>query len=181
MPPPCRPPRNHAISGADLGQWYRWGQEQGQHHGVPQRELDWFIEAVTDVDRLAVRLGTLGDRPLIQSQFDLATLTQCWEQRCRDRTPVQYLAGHTPWRRFILRVSPAVLIPRPETELLVDLIAQKLHEEVGPLDSPDAPLTIADLGTGSGAIALALATLLPPSAQIYGVDCSADAIAIAPP
>ena len=183
-PPPCLPPRNHAIPGADLDQWYRWGREQGQRNGVPQRELDWFIEAVTDVDRLALRLGTLGDRPAIQSQFDLEALTQCWEQRCRDRTPVQYLAGHTPWRSFTLRVSPAVLIPRPETELLVDLIDQKLRE-AGHLEPPDrlnpprAPLTIADLGTGSGAIALGLASLLPPTAQIYGVDCSAEAIAIA--
>ncbi len=175
---PCRPPRHHTIPGAALDRWYQWGREQGQRHGVPQGELDWLMEAIADVDRLALRLGTLGDRPQIQSQFDLDTLTQCWEQRCRDRTPVQYLAGHTPWRNLTLRVSPAVLIPRPETELLVDLICQKL-QEASPLDPPHVPLTIADLGTGSGAIALGLATLLPPTAQIYGVDCSADAIAIA--
>ena len=165
------------LSGTALARWYQWGQTFAREYQVPLGELDWLVLAVTDLDRLALRLGTVGDRPAIHSRFDLPTLTQCWEQRCRDRTPVQYLAGFTPWRTLNLRVTPAVLIPRPETELLVDIVYQHLQQTVL-LQSPPAPITVADLGTGSGAIALALAEILP-TAQIYGVDCSTAALAIA--
>lgn len=167
---------SHVFSGAALVQWYRWAQTQARQHQVPLGEVDWLLEAVTTVERLELRLGTVGDRPAIQSRFDLDTLTQCWERRCSDRVPVQYLAEFTTWRNLELRVTPAVLIPRPETELLVDLVygeIQKNFAETAPTE-----IAMADLGTGSGAIALALAELLP-AATVYGIDCSGAAIAIA--
>jgi release factor glutamine methyltransferase len=88
---------------------------------------------------------------------------------------VQYVLGVTPWRHFSLQVSPAVLIPRPETELLIDLAKQAVQ------DSPIADLGSGhwvDLGTGSGAITLGLADALP-RAIIHGVDRSPAALAIA--
>jgi release factor glutamine methyltransferase len=84
--------------------------------------------------------------------------------------PVAYLLGRRGFWTLDLAVSPATLIPRPETERLVELALERLPEGV--------PLRIADLGTGSGAIALALASERP-LAQIVATDMSADAIAVA--
>lgn len=84
--------------------------------------------------------------------------------------PVAYLTGRRGFWSLDLEVDDAVLIPRPETELLVELALQRL--------APDAPLRIADLGTGSGAIALAIAHERP-QAQVHAVDASANALAVA--
>ena len=84
--------------------------------------------------------------------------------------PVAYLLGRRGFWTLDLAVSPATLIPRPETERLVELALERLPEGM--------PLRIADLGTGSGAIALALASERP-LAQIVATDMSGDAIAVA--
>jgi release factor glutamine methyltransferase len=84
--------------------------------------------------------------------------------------PVAYLTGRREFWSLDLAVSPAVLIPRPETELLVELALERI--------APDAPSRIADLGTGSGAIALAIASERP-RARVIATDASADALAVA--
>lgn len=84
--------------------------------------------------------------------------------------PVAYLLGHWGFWNLDLRVSAATLIPRPETELLVEAALERLPT--------DRPLRIADLGAGSGAIALALARERP-LAQVIATDASADALAVA--
>ena len=84
--------------------------------------------------------------------------------------PVAYLTGSRGFWSFDLAVTPATLIPRPETERLVELALERLPG--------DRPLRLADLGTGSGAIALALARERP-HAQVVATDASADALAIA--
>ena len=81
------------------------------------------------------------------------------------REPVAYILGSKGFRRIELAVDPRVLIPRPETELLVEL-ALELE-----------PATVIDVGTGSGAIALALADELP-NAAITATDTSLDALAV---
>jgi len=83
--------------------------------------------------------------------------------------PVAYIRGHQEFWSLLLEVSPAVLIPRPETELVVERTLALLR--------PDAK-EVADLGTGSGAIALAVASERP-SLQVTAVDASADALEIA--
>ncbi len=84
--------------------------------------------------------------------------------------PVAYLLGEREFygRRF--GVSPAVLIPRPETELIVDLVLARL--------APGAAPRVLDLGTGSGALAVTLALEIP-AAQVTAVDCSPAALAVA--
>ena len=93
-------------------------------------------------------------------------------ERRRNREPVAYLLGSAGFMDFELEVDPSVLIPRPETELLVELALDTLGEQSG------KPVAIADLGTGSGAIAIALASH-DPVWSVLGVDTSADALALA--
>lgn len=90
--------------------------------------------------------------------------------RCAAGEPVAYLVGRRGFWKFDLAVDTATLIPRPETELLVELALARLPN--------DARLHVADLGTGSGAIALALAHERP-RAQVIATDASADALAVA--
>lgn len=85
-------------------------------------------------------------------------------------TPVAYLLGRRAFWSLDLVVSPAVLIPRPETELLVELAVERLPRDVA--------CAVADLGTGSGAIALAIAHERP-RARVRATDLSADALAVA--
>ena len=84
--------------------------------------------------------------------------------------PVAYLTGQRGFWRFDLAVTPATLIPRPETELLVELALERLPT--------DRALRVADLGTGSGAIALALAHERP-RARVTATDASVSALAVA--
>ena len=84
--------------------------------------------------------------------------------------PIQYITGQQEFYGLNLHVTPAVLIPRPETEHLVEAALERLPH--------DQPLTILDIGTGSGAIAIALAKHLP-DAEVTAIDISPEALAIA--
>lgn len=84
--------------------------------------------------------------------------------------PVAYTLGNKEFFGLDLAVTPAVLIPRPDTELLVEQVLERLNA--------GSQATIADLGTGSGAVALALARHLP-AARVLAIDSSAEALAVA--
>ena len=85
--------------------------------------------------------------------------------------PVQYVLGEAHFAGLELVVTPATLIPRPETEELAQLIIQENAQRPG--------LTVLDVGTGSGCLAIALALGLPQPARVVGVDISVGALAIA--
>lgn len=85
------------------------------------------------------------------------------------REPLQYIMGETEWSGLLLKVDRRVLIPRPETELMVELLASFVTTP---------PAAILDLGTGSGAIALALA-VRHADAKVLAVDHSEDALSLA--
>ena len=91
------------------------------------------------------------------------------ERRARGE-PVAYLTGARGFHALELQVTPDVLIPRPETELLVELAVQRIP--------PNAECSIADLGTGSGAIALAIARARPRT-RVLATDASRAALAVA--
>ncbi|MEH2108828.1 peptide chain release factor N(5)-glutamine methyltransferase [Nostoc sp.] len=157
------------VSGLQLWQWRNAALKAAIATDIPPREVDWLLLEVAGLDRLALRLESFKNWPQIQLQLPLEELEQLWQRRLNDRLPVQYIAGVTPWRQFKITVSNAVLIPRPETECLIDLAEASASDVSGHW---------ADLGTGSGAIALGLADILPKS-TIHAVDYSLEALAIA--
>jgi release factor glutamine methyltransferase len=140
-------------------------------HGVSQREVDWLLKSVASLDSLTLRLESIADDRSIDISMPLDRLSALWIDRVEQRKPVQYLVGTTFWRDFELVVSPAVLIPRPETESIIDiaLAASSRLQQQG---------IWVDLGTGSGAIAIGLAKTLP-MASIFAVDTSDEALDIA--
>ena len=115
-------------------------------------------------------------------------------KRALQHEPVDYLVGSAPFFSLTLEVSPAVLVPRPATETLVEHVLQAQRPpppgepSEGPADpaeppggpeaAPGPPLRIADVGTGSGAVALALAKHLP-AAAVVATDVSPAALAVA--
>ncbi|MDZ8033209.1 peptide chain release factor N(5)-glutamine methyltransferase [Nostoc sp. DedSLP04] len=157
------------VSGLQLWQWRNAALEAAIATDVPLMEVDWLLLEVAGLDRLALRLESFKNWPQIQLQLPLEELDHLWQRRLNDRLPVQYIAGVTPWRNFQIAVSSAVLIPRPETECLIDLALAAANGVSGHW---------ADLGTGSGAIAIGLADVLP-KATIHAVDYSLEALAIA--
>jgi release factor glutamine methyltransferase len=162
-----------AIAISAFVPWLAAAQREAIAHSVPLDELDWLLLAVTDLDRLSLKLRSYERRSHLHCAWNFATLQAKWKQRINDRLPIQYLVGVTPWRQFNLYVSEAVLIPRPETECMIDLVAQVIAK------SPELAVgDWVDLGTGSGALAIALADLMP-NARIHAVDISSDALAIA--
>jgi release factor glutamine methyltransferase len=93
-----------------------------------------------------------------------------WVARRARQEPVQYILGETEFYGLTLRVTAAVLIPRPETEHLVEAVLSRMGRDIA--------VRICDVGTGSGAIAVALAHALP-WAQVTAVDLSAAALDVA--
>ncbi|MEA5419566.1 peptide chain release factor N(5)-glutamine methyltransferase [Spirulina sp. CCNP1310] len=159
------------ISGEDLWRWQEQAKQAAIAKAIPPMEVDWLLQEKLGLDRLSLRLGTY--RGEIYPQWDWLTLQQLWQRRLQERVPVQYLAEQTPWRHLRLRVGPGVLIPRPETEQIIDIALAQVA-----VDPTLGQGRWVDLGTGSGAIALGLAQALPHG-RIEAVDCSAIALEIA--
>lgn len=139
-------------------------------------ELAWLLQEVAGLDRLDLLLGAFREKPAIALSLTLPQLKQLWQRRIQTRIPIQYLLGVAPWRQFRLKVSAAVLIPRPETEGLIDLAVAAAKDFPSPIELLDGPWV--DLGTGSGAIAIGLATAFP-LATVHAVDSSPEALAVA--
>jgi release factor glutamine methyltransferase len=120
-------------------------------------------------------MATLGiDRPTLiahperpVTRDEQAAYQRLLERRLRFE-PIQYILGTQEFYGLSLRVTPAVLIPRPETELLVEAVIARVP----------ANARIVDVGTGSGAIAIALANSLP-QASVTAIDLSCEALTIA--
>jgi release factor glutamine methyltransferase len=136
------------VSGLELQQWRTTAQQQAIAAQVSPSEVDWLLQEIAGLDRLSLRLESFTTKTEIPLKFSLAQLTQLWQQRLNEHLPIQYIVGHTHWRNFSLMVSPAVLIPRPETEEIIDIAIAAVQK------NPDLGQgTWVDLGTGSGAIA----------------------------
>jgi release factor glutamine methyltransferase len=163
------------VSGKELFLWRCQAKQAAIAAGIPTAEVDWLLKEIAGLDNLALRLQSFKDKEKMAIEQSLEQLDRLWQRRLQERVPVQYLSGTTPWRNFRLKVSTEVLIPRQETELLIDLALKAVRESA---QSELATGDWVDLGTGSGAIALGLADSLK-KATIHAVDRSVDALAIA--
>ena len=134
----------------------------------PRLAAEMLLAHVLGVERL--RLYMEADRPA--SEAELAAYRGLVE-RAGGHEPVDYLVGWTPFFTMALKVTPEVLVPRPSTETVVEYILEHARQTPG-FQQPH----IADVGTGSGAIAIALATHLPQSTLI-ATDISPAALAVA--
>ncbi|KAK9829717.1 hypothetical protein WJX72_007510 [[Myrmecia] bisecta] len=110
--------------------------------------------------------------PQIVMRAHLDRLQSMWQRRIDDRVPLQYLNNAAHWRDVVLAVGPGVLIPRPETEQMIDMAVEALQANPSLSSGPWL-----DLGTGSGALALGLAGVLPPTSQVWAIDVSEQAAA----
>ncbi|MCC5830057.1 MAG: peptide chain release factor N(5)-glutamine methyltransferase [Phycisphaeraceae bacterium] len=148
----------------------RWTTEYFQRRELDHARLsaEMLLAHVLGVERL--RLYMDADRPA--SELERAAFRELVE-RAAAREPVDYLVGQSPFFSMMFKVSPSVLIPRPSTETLVEHIIQHARRTPG-FHAP----TIADIGTGSGIIAIALARNIP-DCRITATDISPEALEIA--
>ena len=118
------------VSGLELWQWVNQAKALAIDYDIPLAELDWLLQELAGLDKLALRLESFKDLPKIELKLSLSEIAQLWQRRLHERVPVQYLTGVAHWRNFSLKVTPAVLIPRPETELLVDLAVEAVKSRL---------------------------------------------------
>lgn len=131
----------------------------------PRRDAELLLLHVIDRDRAF--LLTHPETELTSAQM---MQYDAWLRRRATREPIQYILGEQEFYGLTFTVTRDVLIPRPETEHLVETLLARVPK--------DQPLRIADIGTGSGAIAIALAHALP-QAHITALDISEAALAVA--
>lgn len=146
------------------------------------RALAWWVaEETTGLSRTQILSGCKDTKIIPNIEIIL--------QRLQKKEPIQYIFGHTLWMGLDLQLSPATLIPRPETAELVDFITQdqsKLNSQLStvnthPKAGGDACVpgpAVLDIGTGSGCIAIALKQQ-HPDWSVYGLDISEEALVLA--
>ena len=148
----------------------RQAKSQLDESGISQVDAEHLLAHCLGVTRMNLHnpvilestLATIGDEQTIEETF--ATLVE----RRIGFEPLQYLTGTAPFRHLEIEVGPGVLVPRPESELLVEAVLQHIS-------NMEAIVSVVDLGAGSGALSLAIATEAK-NARVIAVEKSADAI-----
>ena len=151
-------------------------ERRGDEH--PRLSAEWLLANVTGMSR--VELYVNFDKPLEQDELD--AMHAAIERRATGE-PLQYVTGEMPFRHIVLRCERGVLIPRPETEILVDAALEGVDEALARAaekdDEPVAPLAhVLEVGTGTGCIALSIASERP-GVHVTATDLSPRAIELA--
>jgi len=154
----------------------QWGKQFFEEKTIdsPRLTMELLLSHVTGLSR--VQLYTSFDKPLSAEELD--ALRPLVRRRAKFE-PLQYILGTTNFYGLELVVTPDVLIPRPETEVLVENVMLALRAKLGgEASSAEARLQVLDIGTGSGCITLALAKHYP-ALRVVGIDVSVQALAVA--
>ncbi len=136
------------------------GRKDDEH---PRRSAEWLLSSATGLSR--VELYAYHDRPL---SGDERACYRTLVARRAEGMPLQYVTGEMPFRHLVVHVEPGVFIPRPETEVLVDVALEHLASIAEPV--------VLDLCTGSGCVAVSIASE-HPGARVWAVDLSEQAVA----
>ncbi len=139
------------------------GRSLAADSGLPAHEADRLLQAATGRDRVSLNRDDTLDGPGATRFGELVA-------RRRSGEPLQYIEGTTQFGSIEVAVDPRVLIPRPETEQLWELVATRLAGR--------PPRIVVDLGTGSGNLAIALKHTFP-GADVHAVDVSAASLEVA--
>ena len=143
--------------------------EQGIN--TPRLDAETLLAHILATDRahLFSRLSS----PVVQSDQEAF---QCLLERRARREPLAYITGAREFWSLDFRVTPDVLIPRPETEVVVETVLRLISRSSIP--NPQSPIRLLDVGTGSGCLVITLAKELP-TAELWAVDVSHAALATA--
>lgn len=157
---------------ADRNDWtvkrmLEWATDYFDKKGIPdpRHSIEWLLAETLNVKRLDLYLTF--DRPLSPSELD--DLRPLIKRRAHHE-PLQHITGYSDFMNARISVSPEVLIPRIETEQLVEIILDD--------HSKNSELTVLDIGTGSGCIPVAL-KMERPSWEVQAVDISEEALQVA--
>ncbi|MBP6148194.1 MAG: peptide chain release factor N(5)-glutamine methyltransferase [Candidatus Planktophila sp.] len=139
-----------------LKEFLRGGKEQLTAAGFPEVDAEHLLAHVLGISRMELHnpvtvenaINAIGDITVIEETF-----WKLLDRRCAHE-PLQYLTGVAYFRYLELQVGPGVLVPRPESELLVDAVLKNIEGREG-------AVSVIDLGAGSGALTLAIATEAP--------------------
>ena len=146
----------------------RRGADYLRRHGIDEplaaAESEALLRRVLGVGRAELFTRDAGLTTAEAKAYGRALCRRC------TGTPLQHLTGEQGFRRLVLEVRPGVFVPRPETEVLVDVILRSVASTAAPV--------VVDLCTGTGAVALAIADE-HPGAAVYATDVSDDAVALA--
>ena len=151
-------------------EFLRGGKEQLATAGFPEVEAEHLLAHTLGLSRMDLHnpltvenaLAAIGDMAIVEETF-----WKLLDRRCAHE-PLQYLTGVAYFRHLELKVGPGVLVPRPESELLVEAVLTHIEKLSG-------AVSVVDLGSGSGALALAIATEAPQT-HVIAVEKSAEAI-----
>ena len=147
-----------------------WKKKQLSKGGDPQ-SFAVLLDSIGGISTCDLNLVSINFKGNLHLKKNLVFLESIWNHHLLKSCPIQYLCGITFWRDLKLKVTNKVLIPRPETELIVDIVFNIFRKK-------SEKLFFAELGTGSGAISIALALSYPFSEGV-ATDIDQDALEIA--
>ena len=154
----------------DIKVLLREAKPQLAQSGISEVDAEHLLAHVLGISRMDLHNSVLVEATL--AAFDSLEIIEeqfyAMLDRRIDHEPLQYLTGLAPFRYLEIEVGPGVLVPRPESELLVDAVLTHIK-------NLPSPVSVIDLGAGSGALALAIATEAP-STRVIAVENSPEAI-----
>jgi len=157
----------HCIS---VEEFLFWKKKQ-LSKGGDQQSFAFLLDCIGGISTSDLNFININPRENIHLKKNLEFLESIWDDHLLKSCPIQYLCGITFWRDLKLNVTNKVLIPRPETELIVDIVFNIFRKK-------SDKLFFAELGTGSGAISIALALAYPLS-EVVATDIDQNALEIA--